>query len=246
MTKNNPPILLIEAFPDWMTGKGIFSEMENVPWASAIDSDLLDLDYFGNISGWKKCSPLLYKLMEDGVLSDANRTKLADLVVVKFAPNWNAVWQTYHTSYDPLANFSVTESGTRSSEGASSQTLTHGETIATTEESTLGEDSSRYGFNSSESSPTDERAGHSLIKTDVTHGGSDTTSGTNSDDSEYSKTIVGIRDVTRQELIKQERELWLEDYFSRVYRDIDSVLASLIYNREHKPTVWFDFGYYSI
>lgn len=79
MTKNNPPILLTEAFKDWADGKGIFSEMENVPWAEDADADLLDLDYFGNHSGWKKCAPLVYHLMSDDyTLTDSVRKKLAD------------------------------------------------------------------------------------------------------------------------------------------------------------------------
>lgn len=357
MTKNNPPILLTEAFKDWAIGKGIFSEMENVPWEDDADADLLDLDYFGNHSGWKKCAPLVYHLMsDDHTLVDAMRKKLADLVVTKFGPNWTALWNTYHAEYDPLVNYDITETGNEthsdSSEkgmvhtasrddtdststvhgeqisesgsrtddetiatthgehivtsGSTTQdddtVLTHGEEIAVSETGEVAETNSRYGFNSSDAVPVDSRAGNSENSSTTIHSGEDTTerdfsesksgsethSGTDSVDrdlsateskttthsgtdtnsrifsseessddththsgegeSEYEKHFSGVRDINYQKLIQEERALWIEDFFTRVYIDIDTVLASMIYNREHRvrhPYIW-GYGYYSI
>lgn len=144
MTKNVPTKSLLDAFPDCFDGKGIFSEMENLPWDEVITADLLDMDYFGNHSGWKKCAPIVYKLFDDEYqLSDADRKKLANLVTAKFLPNWVALWNSYHFEYDPLTDYDVTEEGesegsyekSRSFEHAGTkdstvtETATHGHTI---------------------------------------------------------------------------------------------------------------------
>ena len=478
MTKNNPPILLTEAFPYWLSGKGIFSEMENPPWDEVVDADLLDLDYFGNHSGWKKCSPLLYKLLDsDYTLSDTNREKLAALVMAKFGPNWTALWNTYHTEYDPLQDFSITETGSSTGQQAKTKSLSHtgsentndtssvtygksvatsetlskdddvtttygksvgvsetramdddvtttygksvstsenramdddvtttyGKSVSTSETNAMDDDvtttygksvstsetnatdddvtttfggtvsvmgnnsatntQSKWGFNSADDVPTDKTVGTGNTSESTLHGGSDssqrdiselksgsetqsgsdssqrdiselksgsetqsgsdssqrdiselksgsetqsgsdssqrdvselksstesqsgsdtsrrdiselssgseTQSGSDStqgattkqqmytdtgsentsDVDTYEKHFSGLKGgITRQQLIEQERALWLEDYFSRIFMDIDSVLASLIYNREHRYYPYYPtgFGYYSI
>ena len=317
MTNNVPTKTLIDAFPDWLSGEGIFSEMEDLPWAEEISADLLDMDYFGNHSGWKKCSPLVYKLFDDNYeLSDADREKLADLVTAKFLPNWTALWNSYHLTYDPIQDYDVSETGER--EGASQRSkglereksrgdvtsssmthghvvtedgtttidddtsVTHGERIEARGSSSVEEQALRYGFNSSEAVPTDERTGSSSTSdttihsgTDrtvkdgevgedktTTHSGTDTTAGslTSSEDEsaaeaeaqydvdEYTKRFSGLKGYKSvQELIAAERELWRESFFDQVYSDVDTVLASLIYKREHRvcPYSVFPFGYYA-
>lgn len=439
MTKNVPTKTLIDAFPGWFTGEGIFSEMTGVPWASEVDADLLDMDYFGNHSGWKKCSPLVYKLFDDEYeLSDAVRTKLADLVTAKFLPNWIGLWNTYHFDYDPLTDYDVLEEGERESafqksrayehegtrddiiaettthghtisevgsqgidetselthgesiseetetstdeditlthgesisegtEAASEEdvtlthgeqidvsdtvtteedmTLTHGEVIDTEGENASTETLSRWGFNttvnpvpsdkrdnSGTNSSTETHSGNDVTDRDMTvtkaettthsgndvtsrevsleeskttthsgndvtarevaleeskttthsgkdttttekdidetrtttHGGadtnrtvvdsantaSDTTEDSGSDTDEYTKHFSGLKGyTTRQELIERERALWRENFFDRVYSDVDTILASLIYKREHRvsPYAALPFEYYSI
>ena len=318
MQKNLPTKTLLDAFPDCFDGKGIFSEMEDVPWEDVVDADILDMDYFGNHSGWKKCSPLVYQLFDDEFeLSDSDREKLATLVTTKFLPNWVALWNTYHFEYNPINDYDVTETGeregsfqkSRSFEHAGTKdettsgtlthghsvtevgnieidedtTLTHGEVIQTEDEAEITEEARRYGFNSSTAVPTDERttnsestgstthSGNDVTARDstldetktTTHGGADTnrvvldaedtindtTEDSGSDADEYTKHFTGLKGyVSRQELIERERELWKDSFFDKVYSDVDSVLASLIYKREHRisPYSMFPFGYYSI
>lgn len=126
MTQNVPTKSLIDAFPDWFTGDGIFSEMTGVPWEDEISADLLDMDYFGNHSGWKKCSPLVYKLFDDEYkLSDTDREKLASLVLAKFLPNWTALWNTYHLEYNPITDYDVVEEGEREGSFQKSRSFEH-------------------------------------------------------------------------------------------------------------------------
>lgn len=278
MVKTKPTVLLSDAFPDWLDEKGIFSEMENMPWSEDVSAELLDMDYFGNHSGMKKCSPLLYALMEDDyTISDANRLKLATLVTSRFLPNWEALWKTYHLTYNPITDYSITETGsssgttsgtrgntiTGSNTGTDNLSVVHGEQIGDSGTGSSNELVSKYGFNSSEAVPTDAKTISGTNSNTRTHSGTDqhnrtlnlangsteseTTSGTKGDS--YSKTRTGLTGAKSiQELIRTDRELWIEDFFTRVYSDIDSVLASLIYNREHKvnPYYLIGFGYYQI
>ena len=318
MQKNLPTKTLLDAFPDCFDGKGIFSEMDDLPWEDIVSADMLDMDYFGNHSGWKKCSPLIYKMFSDEFeLSDADREKLANLITAKFLPNWTNLWNSYHFEYDPFDDYDVTESGqdaksfnrskasthsgtrddittdalthgesiaeSANKSGTEDTTFTHGETITDADMAHIEEANSRYGFNSENAVPTDAREGDSTDNRTTVHSGNDVTdrdtsenesritthggqdsrrivldgedsstdnsSATGSDAGNYTKHIRGLRgDFTRQQIILQERELWRESFFDKVYSDVDSVLASLIYKREHQisPYSVFPFGYYSI
>lgn len=279
MTKNRPIILLNEAFPKWDDGKGIFSEFTSMPWSEVIsDSSLLDIDYFGNHSGLKKCSPLLYHMMEsDYTLSDSTRLRIANLVKARFLPNWTSLWTTYHLVYDPITDYDLTETGWNTKQGAISNSVTgsgsnggtdntaniHGEQITDSGSETVTAGQGKYGFNSVQSVPIDTGNSSTTLGNTRTHSGTDnnnrtlnltnsyTESGSKSEgeDSSYSKSRSGITGShSIQELIQKERELWIEDYFVRVFADIDSVVASLIYNREHKVNPYWNlsFGYYQI
>ena len=267
MTLNNPTILLTDAFPDWIEGIGIFDLLTSPPWGTEISPVLLDVDYFGNHSGQKKCSPLVYKLLdEDHEITVAGRQALANIIKLKYYPIWEKLYATYNLSVtrDPFANVDITErmerkldgsdvtdgEATKNLSGTANSDLTHGEVVTGGGSETRTTDNSRHGFNSDEAVPTD-----SSVSVLTRNSPTETHSGTDSTDSEYNqgeinteektvsidreeeitKTRKGIDGgKTSQELIAAERELWIEDFFSRVYRDLDSVLATLVYPRVHK------------
>ena len=66
-------MILIEAFPKWKENKGIFEYFPDPPWKDVISSVELNLEYFGNISGSKGISPLVSKMLTDGILEDSSR-----------------------------------------------------------------------------------------------------------------------------------------------------------------------------
>lgn len=318
MLKNVPTKTLLDAFPDWDSGGGIFSAMSELPWEEEVSADLLDLDYYGNHSGWKKCAPIIYKLFDDNFeLSQEDIAKLADLVAAKFLPNWTNLWNTYHFEYDPINDYEISELGEREGtfqkshalehEGASERsasgsfthgktvsengsssidedtTLTHGEVISSESSEDKTEEFSHWGFNSSEDVPTNKMVSPTEASAETTHSGNDVTSrdtevsdekttsssGTDRtahgednteaysdnsadagyDNTEYSKHITGLKGIiSRQDLILKERELWKDSFFDKVYADVDTVLASLIYKREHRvnPYSLFNGGYPNI
>ena len=48
---------LIDLFPNWLTGGGIFVLFNNPPWVDDVESSALDVEYFGNRSGEKLIAP---------------------------------------------------------------------------------------------------------------------------------------------------------------------------------------------
>lgn len=279
MTRNNPPISLLDAWGGWDVIKtnwgGIFdnlAEQYNTPWYEqviAISEKSLDYDYFGNHSGNKKCSTLVYSLMgSDTELSGESKQILIKLIHDKFYFTWTALWQTYvigiSDSYHPLRNFDITETGshdksnsvaaTNSKSGDVSKTGTDGTTTTYSDNGT--ENNNRFGFNSSEAVPTDGSTNNTSGNSSVnkTIAGQELTtedeeiSREESEEGTYSKQFSGTKDVIKADIIKKEREIWVTQYFDTVFKDVDSVLTSMIYNRTHRPAphYFFPFGYNNI
>lgn len=276
MTRNNPPIKLLDAWGGWseisVNGGGIFDALDEeytAPWYQqllTISDKSLDYDYFGNRSGNKKCSPLLYNLMGTATELDyASKAILIQLIHDKFFLNWEALWNSYEAGimagYNPFNNFSITETGSHEKEntGTINTDITEESTDSTTTsntdtiDTTSTTNNSRFGFNSTVAVPTDTSSTTSHTG-DVSSGTiSDTksatkgedTSKTDNEEGSYSKQFSGTKDVIKADIIKKEREIWVVNYFDTVFKDVDSVLTSMIYNRTHEPApyFWFPFGY---
>ena len=114
---------LIDAFPNWLEGKGIFDELNklDVPWTT--NSLDLDLEYFGNHSGEKISAPLVEKLSDNGVLSDVSRARLASVIFNLNHENWDRLYLALQKEYDPLQNYNGTETRTITTDNTGSSTL---------------------------------------------------------------------------------------------------------------------------
>lgn len=118
--------VISEVFDEWFEGHGIFDKLMSLaimPWSedSNVTSDILDLEYFGNRSGSKFCSPVVkYLLNDDGVLSELSREKIAKIIIAKYLTPWQRLWLTNEVSYSPINNYDVTE--TRNLERSNSET----------------------------------------------------------------------------------------------------------------------------
>lgn len=279
MTRNNPPISLLDAWGGWDTiktnGGGIFDDLAeryNTPWYEqviTISEKSLDYDYFGNHSGNKKCSTLVYSLMgSDTELDYESKSILIKLIHDKFYFTWTALWRTYEIgisdSYYPFRNFDITETGSHSKNGSVEGTNSKNDTISkggndrttTTYTDSGSENNNRFGFNSSEAVPTDgssnSASGNSTVTKVTTDNdtiiGEEETSREETEEGSYSKQFSGTKDVLKSDIIKKEREIWIAQYFDTVFSDVDSVLTSMIYNRTHRsaPHYYFPFGYNNI
>ena len=216
-------VILIEAFPKWKENKGIFEYFPDPPWKDTISSVELNLEYFGNISGSKGISPLVSKMLTDGILEDSSRQALALLISSKFKVNWMRLWNAEIAVYDPVHNYDMHEEGTRTgnnrNESQSADETHHGRSNTSRY--------SHYGFNSQSSNPSDEDV--------ITEGGTTNLNRNGSVDYTINEGTTlhrygNIGVTTNQQMIEAERSIRMWNYFNSVYKDIDSVLAIRIYD----------------
>ena len=216
-------VILIEAFPEWKKNKGIFEYFPDPPWKDVISSVELNLEYFGNISGSKGISPLVSKMLTDGILEDSSRQALALLISSKFKVNWTRLWNAEVAVYDPVHNYDMHEEGTRTgnnrNESQSTDETQHGRSNTSRY--------SHYGFNSQTSNPSDEDVTTEGGTTNLNRNGSvDYTINEGTTLHRYGN--IGV--TTNQQMIEAERSIRMWNYFNSVYKDIDSVLAIRIYD----------------
>ena len=220
---------------------GIFTALENydVPWAEDIDGSLLDLEYYGNISGDKAISPLVYKNLYCGKLTESKQQLIAGLIFKLYGANWAKEWATLSEQYDPIANYDMTEilsnDITRDTYGKShtrTDNLTHRKTGTETQAPgvTVTTDESVYGFNSSSASPANHKTEVSSGNDTLTHNTTDSDTGTVTDadsgsDSRtrsYTLTRQGNIGVTSsQQLLQSERDLWMWNFMLDVVYPAD-------------------------
>lgn len=198
---------LIDVTPDFITD-GIFTTLSNlgVPWGSFPYASL-NLEYYGNVSGQKHISPLVEYLIEEngtGELTSDDITSLATILYNMYQQKWYTEYATLYYSYDPIENYSMTETMTDDT-----TTKEYGATNTT--------DSATYGFNSSDAVPADTQTS--------TNGGSDT------ETHSYTLTRSGnIGVTTTQQMINAQRDLWKWDFFREiVFPDIDQILTLTVY-----------------
>lgn len=270
-----PLVTLNEAYSDYETKGGIFSNIDNLPWSSVMTGDQMDTLYFDTHSGERFSSRIITRRVgDDGSLSSADRKTIATLVYARFRTQWGRLWATMNPDYDPLNNYKMQE--TAEGEGSSTRTpdLTKGDTgtVQTTGQDTRTPNLTRngtgtvkdegsgtsnnhngiWGFNSSESVPSDMSDGRATNNNTTTRDltdtetGTDTTDHTNTDTYNRSYTETGTdttagkssRKLTRtgnigtntfQNLLQQERNIWMYDFFEQIFKDVDSVLTIPIY-----------------
>ena len=174
---------MVQAMPEWTT-TGVFQQLSNldVPWKDAISASELDLAYYGNLSGGKKVSPLVNRMLdESGVLPDSKLSAIANLIYSTCAVNWTKEYATLSFDYEPIENYDMVETmeqGTTDSYGKTqtrTDDLTHSRSGTDTTSNDLTEtvkpeitetqtpnltsetSDSVYGFNSSAAKGSDER-----------------------------------------------------------------------------------------
>lgn len=249
--------ILREVF-DWAGNKGIFDLITNPPWGNSTTADVLNLEYFGNHSGAKFCSPVVkYLLGGAEILTDDARTKLAKIITAKFKTNWERLWETNVVAYSPIKNYDISETTSRDLTGnntevtdsdktrAATDTTTHNTVDSTAHGKTDTETDYAFGYNSqatdrdpSDRVETSEGGTTAISKTGTD---ADVVSQTDTDDTTVTKTdrqtgtvtvtrSGNIGSATNQRLVTEERQLWMWNYFDTIFKDVDNVLALMIYD----------------
>lgn len=222
-----------ELFPDPGDG-GLFQDLatlypNDLPWKDDVDGDLLDLDYVWNHSGSKFGAPMLQKMADgtdDGKIESMDLYKLAMLAWVRYGKNWIKLWATYSLEYDPIQNYSMTETEEGSSNEDTSDDLTHGHVVTGSGTDTVT--TNVYAYNSATETPSEKVVSQPASV--------QTNSGTDQreidSDKSYDRTLTRAGNIgvtTSQQMIQSERELWIWDFFEQVYKDVDKVTTIPIY-----------------
>lgn len=200
-----------EIFPNWTT-TGIFSKLSNynVPWKESVDSKTLDIAYHGGHSGNRIISPLVENMLTDDSLSDDSANMIAMSIVAICGTNWVKLWDTLNFEYNPIENYSMTETETATGESTNKGTAT----------ATSTGNNATYGFNSTDAVNAD--------KTDGTNTGTTENALTNLNNRELKRSgNIGV--TTSQQMIQSERDLWNWYFYDVVFKDVDKMLTLSIY-----------------
>lgn len=185
------------------TINGIFHSLQSSAYFDWLTSQMaidLDMIYYLNYSGDKYISPMFTKLLESD--TDSALKKLSSIINTMFGANWNRLYNVYLSeSYNPLYDYNVSEIESQSSK-------------ITTD---IKQDRDIYAFNSEDSSPADTNDSHQIITG-------------NADDNVKKVTkegLIGFK--TPQRMLSEEIELRKWNFYSRLFKDVDSLLCLKIY-----------------
>ena len=228
-------LTLNNVYPEWIT-KGIFSYLNalEVPWKSDISGNQLDIIYHGSRSGHKIIGSLIENYLENNTVSDDNKITIAQSIFSIYIKNWNALYKTLSLEYNPIENYSMTETenvqdshkGTTESDATDTDTNTETTIVNDTANNQL------WGFNSTDSVNSDKQVSDITRNVDgtrnATHKNTDTeTKNITSDRTLKRSGNIGV--TTSQQMIESERQLWLWNFFENVFSDIDKILVLKIY-----------------
>lgn len=230
-----PLITLNEAFSDYETKGGLFSNIGNLPWSSIMEGSQMDILYFDTHSGERFSSKIITKrVSDDGSLSSANRQVISTLVYAMFRNQWGRLWETMNPNYEPLTNYNMTEDETGNHTDTRTPNLTSKHTGTDKNESsaTLNTQNNLWGFNSESSIPSDMQDGTNTANITNTRDLTDTETGTDVTAGENTRKLTRTGNIgtnTFQNLLQQERNLWMYNFFEQIFKDVDSVLTIPIY-----------------
>lgn len=230
-----PLITLNEAFTDYETKGGIFSNIENLPWSSVMAGSQADTLYFDTHSGERFSARIITKRIgDDGSLSSADRESISTLIYAMFRNQWGRLWETMNPNYDPLTNYNMTEDETGNHTDTRTPDLTRKHTGTDNNEgsATLNTQNNLWGFNSESSIPSDMQDGTNTANITNTRDLTDTETGTDVTAGENTRKLTRTGNIgtnTFQNLLQQERNLWMYNFFEQVFKDVDSVLTIPIY-----------------
>lgn len=103
---------LNDVYEDWAIGDGIFSSLLSIngytpPWGDSTNvANILDMQYHGNVSGYKNVSPLVNKIAYN--YTNWER-KIAEVIKVLHGDRWQKLWNTLNFEYNPIENYSMLE-----------------------------------------------------------------------------------------------------------------------------------------
>lgn len=240
-----------ELFNPAIEGAGFFTTMQNSVTTEEyppyfVGNETL-LDYGITAYAYGRELGVVYDAIKDMVLDDNDlRASMAYETLTVFRNAWDNIYAALTADYNPINNYSMTESGedtrtntgTQSTSGERSGTETETPNLTTTATGENNSSGGLYGFNSAESVPSDTTHGTNTNTNTqsgtVNTNTSDTTASTRTDDL-TEKNIhtfersgnIGV--TTSQQMIESELELRKKQFYSIVYKDIVNHLCLSVY-----------------
>lgn len=176
-----PLITLNEAYSNYETKGGIFSNIGNLPWSSIMVGTQMDVLYFDTHSGERFSSRIITKRVgADGSLATVDRKTISTLVYARFRNQWSRLWNTMNPTFDPLTNYKMEESVEGTESSTRTPDLTKGDTGTV---QTTGQDKRTPNITKGDTG-TVQTAGSDTRTANLTH----TDSGTVTDDGSATNT----------------------------------------------------------
>lgn len=225
--------LLIDYVPNWITG-GLFRGpvLSWCPWVGELDLEELsglDIEYFGNRSGYKTASPLIDKIastVEGRQLELWNPVKpetrmLMSVMRSMYGYEWEKLWDAWKVQYNPIRNYDITETIDEHivDDGSRDTKLnTKSDTDITYTNSIKPLNSSSY-----------ERLSKTETNTDATRLKADNTEDVKLDNDrqrDVTSTKSGnIGTLSYQDMLQKEMDLRKNHFFDIIMADLDKVLT---------------------
>lgn len=211
-----------------------------VPWSGFITGLQLDYEYIGNHSGEKIISPLIEKLLVDGVLPNDNLNILCEIIYAHFSRVWDNLYSIYISEYSPtdLLHYKETINSNDNLVTTYNTINTNVRTgsIASNASGNNNIDNNYYGFNSNSKNPVANNVNNATTEeTETFNNLTDKNNKTGNDinDKTISSTITkegGSSGITPQEIMMKEIEFRLWDYIEEVFKTVDDILTVKIYS----------------
>lgn len=230
-----PLITLNEAYNGYETKGGVFSRIDSLPWSSVMSGLQADTLYFDIHSGERFSSRIITRrFVYNGYLTPNDRTAISNMVYAMFKTQWTKLWETMNPDYEPLTNYKMSEDETGNNTYTRTPNITRNHTGTDSNEGNthVNNQSNLWGFNSDTSVPSDMSDGDTTVNTTNTRNLTDTETGTDTTAGENTRRLTRTGNIgtnTFQNLIQQERNLWMYNFFEQVFKDVDSVLTIPIY-----------------
>lgn len=192
-----------------------------------VNEESCDMEYIYNHSGDKLLSCLVRNCIKNSYGAKFDQSypirirflnDIYNIIKMRYQVKWQKLYDTLHFEYDPLSPYHM------SVDEQENKNKTQDDTTATNSSNQLESENSRQGFNSDSYQPVD--------KTEETN----TSTGSRKLDSDIvennDRTILrqgNIGNITRQELIEKERQVYQYQFLDSIYRDLDEILTNNYY-----------------
>lgn len=224
---------LIDYFPSW-ANKGLFNSdvvMGWCPWNESMTKTQLqglDLEYFGNRSGYKWASPLIDKIAStfdvrtiDTTTLNFQALSLHNAIKSKYGEDWKRMWEVWNLEYNPIYNYNMTEDFAGKDKGnKNTDSETSSKSSTDMDVQNKVKPLNTEAMESISETTTDSNT--TRLKADNKASEKEESSGEN----EYLKHRFGnIGTLSYQDMVKKELDLRREHFFDIIMADLDKVLT---------------------